>query len=464
VPGLTVIARTSSFALANQQLDIQKIANRLGVTHVLEGSVRKSGDRVRITAQLIDGASGAHLWSHTYDDQINEVFALQSGIAHAITDVLSSHMLSPIDSGDKRMDFAPGSKNLEAWNLYLRGQYFYGRRADGDLVRAQREYEQALQLDPDFAAAWMGRANTLFIRFAQVDLSENEKLAKSEAMPLVMQAIEKSLQLDPRNAEARARMAQFYWRAGNVEASLEQAYLAMRFGGNNALVQAVLAGLALRFTGPDTAVELQRRAVRLDPVSYVQIENLAYYLYWAGRFDEAEAALERVSEFRQNQGIEIVSLAEWIALLQGNVERATAWLEELPQGSARDQAESMVNSLKGKGPESDEALSRLMQKEDFVSQAAVAYVFGFRGDIDAAFLALNRVTGNLLSEPDLPESREMLFDLKLSPFLHSLHSDSRWREWLAKTEEWQRTPIQAEMAEALKIYAATGTVGERLPR
>jgi TolB-like protein/DNA-binding winged helix-turn-helix (wHTH) protein len=146
-PDLRVIARTSSFSLRDASMDVTSIAEKLDVTHVLEGSVRKSGDRVRVTAQLITGADGAHLWSDTFDRGLEDIFAVQDDIAFAVAAALEVEL-----GGQESVGRAPAS--YKAWERYRQAELFYWRRAPGDIERALRYYEEAVTLDPRYARAW----------------------------------------------------------------------------------------------------------------------------------------------------------------------------------------------------------------------------------------------------------------------------------------------------------------------
>ena len=156
-PALRVIARTSSFSFKGQSADIATIADRLHVTHVLEGSVRKSGDRIRITAQLVDGATSAHVWSETYDREMSDVFAVQTDIAASVAESLQVTL-----TGDARP--RPGETNsTQAFERYLQGRYFFNRRGVSDLERARIYFEQAVQIDPGDARAWAGLAGVYYV-------------------------------------------------------------------------------------------------------------------------------------------------------------------------------------------------------------------------------------------------------------------------------------------------------------
>ena len=192
-PKLQVTSRTSAFSFKGTKIDIKTIAEKLNVTHVLEGSVRKAGDQLRITAQLIEVATDSHLWSQTYDRQMENIFAVQDDIAGSVAGALKV----ALEGGQ-----TPKAQqtNPEAYNAYLQGRYFYDRRSKEDLEKAIGYYEQALQIDPNYARAWVGlsEAHSRQADSGYVPVDEGYAKARKEA--------EKALELDPNLAEAHAAM------------------------------------------------------------------------------------------------------------------------------------------------------------------------------------------------------------------------------------------------------------------
>ncbi|MGK2924481.1 MAG: tetratricopeptide repeat protein [Lysobacterales bacterium] len=432
VPGLTVIARTSSFSFKGQQADIGTIAQRLNVAHVLEGSVRKSGDRVRVTAQLVNGVDGAHLWSHTFDEHLQDVFAMQDLIAGNVAVVLQERLLgqagaSPVFSRNPAHDADP-----HAWELYLRGKYFLGRRMQGDLLRAHRYLEQALAMDPRLVPAWVALAGNYNVRRSPV-VSAGERIPVEEAFPLAREALGKALALDPGNPEALLRMARLTLRDGDRERGLDQIELAMRNGRNNALVQTLLAGLAYASGDVEVAITLQRRAAALDPVSTVIQINLGFWLYAAGRLDEAEEAFGRARESNPEEDVNELVMRVWIAIHKGYFARAAELAALLPQGLWRDQAEAMLAYQAGDSDGASAALERLQRSPAIGAPAGVAYVHAFRGDTDEAFRWLQRAADTAPPGEEWWETSVRLSVLNTSPFLQPLHADPRWPAWLAET-------------------------------
>ena len=187
---LHVISRTSAFSFKGKETDIKTIAQKLNVTHVLEGSVRKAGNQVRITAQLIEVATDSHLWSETYDRQMQNIFAVQDDIATSVAGALKV----TLEGGE-----SPKTQqtNPEAYNAYLQGRYFFDRRRKEDLEKAIGYYQQALRIDPNYARAWVGLSRSIAVRRMRLRAGRRSYVkARKEA--------QKSMELDSNLAEAHA--------------------------------------------------------------------------------------------------------------------------------------------------------------------------------------------------------------------------------------------------------------------
>ena len=275
---LKVAARTSSFYYKDKrdEVTLTEIATQLGVAHVLEGSVRKSGDTIRITAQLIKADDGFHLWSSTFDRTLDDIFEIQDEIAAAVVNELKITLLG--DAPHARVS------NTEAFELVLQGRYFFNRRADGDLDRARDKFERALQLDSDIAEAWIGLVPLYTWGMDPPDLV------------LARAAAEKALTLEPDNAEAHMRMALVYSYEGNKVARNKEFEIAIELGPNNPLILSVRAGYLFGTGDMDGGIEAQQRAASIDPMSAVYHNNLAAYLESAGRFDESLDAIETAED------------------------------------------------------------------------------------------------------------------------------------------------------------------------
>ncbi len=282
IDGLQVAARTSSFKFKGGAADIGEIGRALGVETVVEGSVRKAGDQVRITAQLIKTSDGFHLWSQSYDRKIENIFAVQDEIATAIVEALKLEL-------DVAEETAGRTGNVAAFDLYLRGRHQARAPTREGLLQAIALYDQALALDPGFAAAHSGIAE------AWIWLEDYGGFRSIEAFPKAEQAARQALALDPQSAEANAAMAFVQDRYYNDHAQAQRLFERTLAINPNYVTAYNLYADTLRDMGePQRMVEMQRRSVALDPLSVFFRARLAQRLMNTGGTDEAAALIDGI--------------------------------------------------------------------------------------------------------------------------------------------------------------------------
>lgn len=424
-PELTVISRTSSFSFKGQHADIETIARKLNVANVLEGSVRKDGDKVRITAQLVEASSSTHLWSQTYDRTLDDVFAVQREIAGSVAAALRVKLL-----GDGYTPvLVPISKtpNSEAYQYYLKGKFFHNRRSSGDSERAINQYEQALELDPNLADAWVGLTGSMLIHALEQGPPHEEFMTRAKAM------LEKALELDPNHAEAHIRLA-LYWKTPDADAARQHFDKALRYGQNSALVLGVAAGVALDKANFEQAIELQRRAVALDPLGFVRRANLAAFLYRAGQLEEARVEFLNALELNPELADDINDALVQILILQQQYEEARVLVQQLPEGVTRDQGMAMIHHALGQETQSIAAIKRLAARPGVEPAARLAEIYALRGDLDESFRWLTVATDRIFDRDWHLQDWQSLMLMFTSPFLRPLHDDPRWERWLAHKE------------------------------
>ena len=275
---LKVPARTSAFSFKGKDTHISEIAQKLGVRTILEGSVRKSGDRMRITVQLINAADGYHLWSERYDREFKDVFDVQDEITLAVVDALKVKLLGD----EKAAVLKRGTENAKAYELYMRGRFLWNRRTIGDFEKAIEQFQMAIEIDPTYALAYSGLADCLLF------LGYYEAYSPADAALKAKQAVTKALAMDDSLAEAQASMAvykmyfEFDWRGG--EAGLRKAIeLNPKLPTARYWYCSFLDALG-RF---DESIEQGRVAHELDPLDLITLNNIARTLTHAGRHDEA---------------------------------------------------------------------------------------------------------------------------------------------------------------------------------
>jgi len=403
VPDLQVAARTSSFSFKGTDARIADVARELHVANVLEGSVRKSGNRVRITAQLIQADSGFHLYSETFDRTLDDVFGIQDEISAAVVEALKIQLLG---AAPKAVQVDPA-----AYALYLQGRYFYARRTQADWAKANKAYEDALQIDPDYAAAWAGLSRVYYAQAGQsyVDLHQGTAQAR--------QAAQKALALEPTLAEGYVSLASiqmtYDWDWAGSEASLRRA-LELTPGLTDAIAS---LGILKRYLGDlDEAIELDRRAVALDPLSLPGHHALGLALIYAGRLDEADRVYQHLLSL--NPEFSAANLARSrVRLLQGRPDEALAVAELETEPFWREFGMLSALYVLGRTDEADTRLAVFIEQNQNDSAYQIAQLYGFRGDRDQVFEWLERAFRQ--RDGGLPE---MLLD----PYLKQFSDDPRW--------------------------------------
>jgi len=413
IPGLRVAARTSSFQFKGKNEDLRTVGEKLNVGAILEGSVRKQGSRVRITAQLIKAGDGFHLWSETYDREMNDIFAVQEDIARAVAGSLKVALL-----GGKTATPSAQGTNAEAYNAYLQGEYFLKRHGKENLEKSIGYYEQAIKLDSGYAPAWVGLAR------ARSNQADRGYLPVEEGYRKAREAAERALALDPNLAEAHAAMGgikmSYDWDWAGADASYQRA-LALE-PGNATVVRdaAVLAKTLGRF---EEAMALDRRAVELDPINVPSHFNtLGLAAYYAGRSEEAAAAFKKTLELNPEFPGTHTSLGQ-VYLAQAHPQEALAEMEREPEPAFRLQGQALAYHALGRKKEADAALAELIAKYHAEAAFQIAEVYAFRREADPAFEWLERAYAQRDSG---------LAEMKGDPLLKSLERDPRYAAFLKK--------------------------------
>jgi TolB-like protein/Flp pilus assembly protein TadD len=403
VKDLKVAARTSSFYYKGKldEITFAEIAQQLGVAHVLEGSVRKSGDRLRITAQLIRTDSGFHIWSETFDRTLDDIFVIQDEIAALVVDSLKITLLGE----------APHSRvtSTEAYELTLQGRYFYNRRATGDEERALDHFERAVELEPGIAEAWIGLV-PLYLRIKDPPQIERAR-----------EAIEKALAIDPDNPEAHVRLGLVLAYEGEVGLGWLEAERALELGPDNPLALSVIAGKAHAAGDLDRAIELQSRAVAIDPLHIVNRGNLTVFLEHAGRLDEAMVQARKADELSPGDQSNLKALAR-IRLMQGYPEEAYGIIQQLPEDFEQQYYLANVLFSLGDIEAADAAMREYQELYAADWPLMMAGMHAWRGEADQAFEWMDR---SLQENPDM--ERQWTYDR----FLSGLHDDPRWEAFMA---------------------------------
>jgi len=286
INGLKVAARTSSFALRDGQHNIQEIGRLLNVSKVLEGSVRRDGDRIRLTAQLINVADGFHIWSKTYDREITDIFELQDEIAESIT----NELVASIDDVNKPLLRFGRTDSLEAWESYQTGRRHWWKRGADDLQRAAELFTQAIEQDPEFAAAYAGLADSWLLLNSYGNLSLTEATDRAESL------IIKSIELDPLSAEGFAALGLARWKLGELDSAESALRRAVKLDSNYIPAQLWLAGLMGDQQRLQEELLVLEPAIKLDPLNELLVINYVGTMVGTGDF---EGGLNKALELLQ---------------------------------------------------------------------------------------------------------------------------------------------------------------------
>jgi TolB-like protein/cytochrome c-type biogenesis protein CcmH/NrfG len=282
IPDLRVSARTSSFQFKGENLDITEIGRQLNTAFVLEGSVRKAGSKLRITAQLVDASNGFHLWSDSYDRELENIFALQDEISASIVTALSEHLGFQVAAAPR----AIATANVKAHEAYLRGRYLLAQGGDADYEEAARQFELALSLDPDYAVVHA----ELALAYLEPSRNSLERIAKATPH------IERAIALEPTLAEAYAAKGYLLWGQENWEEALESFRRAVQINPNYVRAYVSMGNLLSWKLGRyDEAYQVRETAMRLDPLSIPTIVFYLQALIERNRIAEAREELEKIA-------------------------------------------------------------------------------------------------------------------------------------------------------------------------
>jgi len=320
VPNLFVIARNSTFTYKGKPVKVQKVAEDLGIRYVLEGSVQKTANQIRITAQLVDATNGRHLWAERYDRKLKDIFVVQDEITMEILKALQVELAA----GEKARLIGKGTTNLEAYEKGLQALHEFQRINKEGMILARQRAEEAIALDPEYPAAYRLAAWAHF-NDARFGWSQS----RSESFKQAVELAQKALELDDSEAGAHSLLGMIHLYKRQYERAIAEGERGVSISPNGAHYNAILAAI-LNFTGrPQEAIELSRKAMRLSPMYpawFLRNLGMAYRL--TGRYDEAIEALKRYRERNPEAVFAYTELAILYGQL-GRIEEARALVEEL---------------------------------------------------------------------------------------------------------------------------------------
>jgi TolB-like protein/Flp pilus assembly protein TadD len=378
IPELRVPARTSSFYFKGKSAKIPEIARELGVANVLEGSVRRSGNHLRVTAQLVRADNGYHVWSETYDRMLDDIFKVQDEVAGAVVKALK---VSLLDVTTTRV--AP-TTNSEAYSLYMQaGALLRGGKAP-DAAQAAVDLQRAIQLDPAFAPAY---ARLTEVRTFQYEL---KALPYEQAIVEARYTAQRAIALDPTLAAAHLSMARVHFFEGNWGPAEVEVQRARQLDPRDADAARWGAVILLTLGRASEAVSAIEQAIELDPLDAPNYAILGVTICAVGRFKEAESALHKAIELAPPSGFRSRDYLPVVLLALARPEAALALSEQLDDTEARDRGKALAYFALGRKAESDAALSDLKTRLAGAAAFSIAKVHAYRGEIDEAFTWLDR--------------------------------------------------------------------------
>jgi TolB-like protein/DNA-binding winged helix-turn-helix (wHTH) protein/Tfp pilus assembly protein PilF len=410
---LGVIARTSVMGYKHKDERLDQIGRDLSVQYVLENSLRESGGRIRLTAQLIQVKDQTHLWSRDYDYPVKDILTMEDDVAKALAHEIRLRLAS-----QQQAELAqPHPRNPEAFDAYLHGYYFFERNTNKDTDMAAKYFERATQLDPSYALAWVGLSRTRNWQ-ANIDLVPAE-----EGHRLAREAVERALALNPKLAAAHAQMAriqqQLDFDFAGADTSAQHALALEPQNPENVRSAVASADILGRL---DEALQLSRRAVDLDPLNADSWECLGWNEFLMGQLDEAAADSKKALELSPDVWPGSMQLS-LIYLMQGRSRDALPEIELVRYDPVRAVLYPIAYYALGRKKESDAALSKLITKYHAGFAYSIAGVYAFRNQSDEAFEWLDRAYA---------QHSTGLINTKVDPLLKSLHKDPRFAAFLKK--------------------------------
>jgi len=415
VPGLKVVARSSAFQFKGRNEDLRAVGRKLGVANVLEGRVRKEGNQVRITAELIKADDGFQLWSETYDREVSHIFAAQDEIARAVASALQVKLLS---ANSAAIPATPRTTNSEAYQAYLQGQYFIARGQDReDLTKALAYSERAIKLDANYAPAWAQNSQVLE-RLARIGLIDN-----ADGFRRARESAERAISLDAGSATGYMTLALVQmnhdWDWEGADASLKKAAL---LEPGSAAVLANRAHLVRILGRVEEAVALYEQAIALDPLRANFHLALGYELYFLDRNEGALAALQKAQELNPQLSSLHLTYCQ-ILLAQGRWQSALEEIEKETGDWEKLSGEVLAYHALGRREESENVLKTLIATHQNDAAYQIAEAYAYRGEVEKAFAWLDRSYRQ--RDPGTPE-------LKTDPLMKTLRQDPRFAKLLKR--------------------------------
>ncbi len=411
---LKVIGRTSSFHFKNRNDDSKAIGAALGVGYLLEGSVRKSAERARISVNLVRASDGANVWSQIYDRTLPDIFAVQAQIAQSVADALKVTLLG----GSARSPDSPPNRNVDAYNAYLQGRYFEERYSAADLRKAIDFYEAAIRDDPHYALAYAALSKSwwAFGDITGKDVAEANRKARAAA--------ERAVAEDPHLAEGYAALGQILvsvdWNASAAEMAYRRA---AELAPASAEPKIGLASVLADFGRIEEAVELLQQAILLEPLTTAAHFSLARLLTSLGRYDEAVQSARKAVEL-QPGGAGTWEMLALVEAKRGDGDAALKAAQQETDPDWRAYAMALAQQARGDQVAAQATLDALIDGHSDDMSFQIATVYAFRGDADKTFEWLDRAyekrDPGAIAIIDNPFTRELRSDPRFGAFCRKI--------------------------------------------
>jgi len=403
IPELKVASRSSSFQFKGEKIDVKEAAQKLNVAHVLEGSVRKSGKQIRITAQLIKADDGYHLWSETYDRSLDNIFAIQDEISAAVVAALKVELLGEVPKAEV--------VNAEAYTLFLKARYLYSKWGKENFESAIEAFRQALIIEPEYADAWAS------LSVAYLTQTTSGYRPRDEGLALARDAVDRALSYNPGLAAAWARLSliqsRFDWDWAGAEESVQKA---LDLAPDDYRVLSAAGSLSGTLDRLDDALAYYRRILDKEPLELISLYNVAEVLLKQGRLDESEAAFRRLLELNPEDWGTHTQLAI-ILLKQGKPQEAWRELELEVDPLQQEFGRILALSSLDRKDEAAGMLDAYIEENQSWAAFPIADIFAWQGDVDSAILWLERA---------IEQRDSSLTNIMTDPLLTTLHDDPRW--------------------------------------
>jgi serine/threonine-protein kinase len=419
ITGFRVAARTSAFSFKGQQVDARTIGKTLNVKTVLEGSVRKAGNRLRVTAELVNAEDGYHIWSEQYDRVMADVFTIQDEITGAIVDALKLELLAD----EKTAVTKKHTDDLDAYNLYLKGLYHWNRGNTAAFWKAIDLFNEAIRVDPSYARAYAGLADA----YAGLGDAGHSAISPKRAFSSAKRAVEQALEIDDSLAEAHASLAHLKMHEFEWPAALREFVHATKLNPNYATAYHFYAFYHASLGQSQEAIAKLERALELDPLSLAINTDLGVLSYFARQYDEAIAQYEKVIEMDPSFSRVYVTLGSAYAQ-NGDHEKAVATFRKAMELSGDRSKVAALGRTYALAGEKEKALMCIDELKElanhrYITPYATALIYAALGEVNDALSWLQDAYEQRVSE---------LIYLKVDPFLDKLRSDSRFTDLMKR--------------------------------